>query len=157
VLSLARDKRSILWLCQRQIWWMWINHVIAQWCCFVVRWIIRVSGRQYGTSCQNDCLFVLSLLVCCRTLSWFLQSWTCLISLFLMLLVHSFRHWQIVPANITLHVCLFVRSQASTPKGFKCTGGIMAEEAVALFRCFYEQGNPNGLYFCMHVLLCNDL
>ncbi|ONM08189.1 Cytidine/deoxycytidylate deaminase family protein [Zea mays] len=41
-------------------------------------------------------------------------------------------------------------SQASTPKGFKCTGGIMAEEAVALFRCFYEQGNPNGLYFCMH-------
>nr|ACR38381.1 unknown [Zea mays] len=35
-------------------------------------------------------------------------------------------------------------SQASTPKGFKCTGGIMAEEAVALFRCFYEQGNPNA-------------
>lgn len=35
-------------------------------------------------------------------------------------------------------------SQASKPKGFKCTGGIMAEEAVALFRCFYEQGNPNA-------------
>uniref|UniRef100_A0A0E0KD30 CMP/dCMP-type deaminase domain-containing protein n=1 Tax=Oryza punctata TaxID=4537 RepID=A0A0E0KD30_ORYPU len=29
------------------------------------------------------------------------------------------------------------------PKGYKCTGGIMAEEAVALFRSFYEQGNPN--------------
>jgi hypothetical protein len=24
----------------------------------------------------------------------------------LVLLIHSFRHWQIVPANITLHVCL---------------------------------------------------
>jgi hypothetical protein len=23
----------------------------------------------------------------------------------------------------------------------------MAEEAVALFRNFYEQGNPNGLFF----------
>ncbi|RLN18278.1 tRNA-specific adenosine deaminase 2 [Panicum miliaceum] len=34
-------------------------------------------------------------------------------------------------------------SQPPRPKGFKCTGGIMAEEAVALFRCFYEQGNPN--------------
>ncbi|KAK3147386.1 hypothetical protein QOZ80_3BG0281740 [Eleusine coracana subsp. coracana] len=30
------------------------------------------------------------------------------------------------------------------PKGFKCTGGIMAEEAVDLFKCFYEQGNPNA-------------
>ncbi|XP_031271247.1 tRNA-specific adenosine deaminase TAD2 isoform X2 [Pistacia vera] len=29
-------------------------------------------------------------------------------------------------------------------KGFKCTGGIMASEAVSLFRNFYEQGNPNG-------------
>ncbi|PNT77509.1 hypothetical protein BRADI_1g63890v3 [Brachypodium distachyon] len=29
-------------------------------------------------------------------------------------------------------------------RGFKCTGGIMAEEAVALFRNFYEQGNPNA-------------
>jgi hypothetical protein len=26
----------------------------------------------------------------------------------------------------------------------------MAEEAVALFKCFYEQGNPNGLCFCVH-------
>ncbi|WVZ56759.1 hypothetical protein U9M48_007247 [Paspalum notatum var. saurae] len=41
------------------------------------------------------------------------------------------------------------RCQASKPKGFKCTGGIMAEEAVALFRCFYEQGNPNGQPRCM--------
>ncbi|KAG8096176.1 hypothetical protein GUJ93_ZPchr0013g34707 [Zizania palustris] len=30
------------------------------------------------------------------------------------------------------------------PKGYKCTGGIMAEEAVALFKSFYEQGNPNA-------------
>ncbi|KAL5834974.1 hypothetical protein ACOSQ4_014471 [Xanthoceras sorbifolium] len=29
-------------------------------------------------------------------------------------------------------------------KGFKCTGGIMASEAVSLFRSFYEQGNPNA-------------
>uniref|UniRef100_A0A0D9VTG3 CMP/dCMP-type deaminase domain-containing protein n=1 Tax=Leersia perrieri TaxID=77586 RepID=A0A0D9VTG3_9ORYZ len=32
------------------------------------------------------------------------------------------------------------------PKGYKCTGGIMAEEAVALFRSFYKQGNPNVTY-----------
>ncbi|XP_050377680.1 tRNA-specific adenosine deaminase TAD2 [Argentina anserina] len=29
-------------------------------------------------------------------------------------------------------------------KGFRCTGGIMASEAVLLFRNFYEQGNPNA-------------
>ncbi|URE11396.1 TRNA-specific adenosine deaminase [Musa troglodytarum] len=29
-------------------------------------------------------------------------------------------------------------------KSFKCTGGLMSEEAVALFRNFYEQGNPNA-------------
>ncbi|XP_024980601.1 tRNA-specific adenosine deaminase TAD2 isoform X2 [Cynara cardunculus var. scolymus] len=28
-------------------------------------------------------------------------------------------------------------------KSYKCTGGIMAEEAVSLFRNFYELGNPN--------------
>ncbi|KAL8150966.1 hypothetical protein V2J09_020774 [Rumex salicifolius] len=32
----------------------------------------------------------------------------------------------------------------SSGNGFKCTGGIMADEAVSLFRCFYEQGNPNA-------------
>ncbi|CAA7048128.1 unnamed protein product [Microthlaspi erraticum] len=29
-------------------------------------------------------------------------------------------------------------------KGYKCRGGIMADEAVSLFKCFYEQGNPNA-------------
>nr|XP_023914178.1 tRNA-specific adenosine deaminase 2 isoform X1 [Quercus suber] len=29
-------------------------------------------------------------------------------------------------------------------EGFKCTGGIMASEAVSLLRTFYEQGNPNA-------------
>ncbi|XP_022135334.1 tRNA-specific adenosine deaminase 2 [Momordica charantia] len=29
-------------------------------------------------------------------------------------------------------------------RGFKCTAGTMASEAVALFRSFYEQGNPNA-------------
>ncbi|XP_020174476.1 tRNA-specific adenosine deaminase TAD2 isoform X1 [Aegilops tauschii subsp. strangulata] len=35
-------------------------------------------------------------------------------------------------------------SQDTRSRGFKCTGGIMAEEAVAVFRNFYEQGNPNA-------------
>lgn len=30
-------------------------------------------------------------------------------------------------------------------RGFKCTGGIMASEAISLLRSFYEQGNPNGI------------
>ncbi|GKV00317.1 hypothetical protein SLEP1_g13028 [Rubroshorea leprosula] len=29
-------------------------------------------------------------------------------------------------------------------KGFKCTGGLMASEAISLLRSFYEQGNPNA-------------
>ncbi|KAK1319988.1 hypothetical protein QJS10_CPB04g00571 [Acorus calamus] len=29
-------------------------------------------------------------------------------------------------------------------KNFKCTGGIMASEAISLLRSFYEQGNPNA-------------
>ncbi|KAG2305133.1 hypothetical protein Bca52824_033784 [Brassica carinata] len=29
-------------------------------------------------------------------------------------------------------------------KGYKCRGGIRADEAVSLFKCFYEQGNPNA-------------
>uniref|UniRef100_A0ACD5WCV4 Uncharacterized protein n=1 Tax=Avena sativa TaxID=4498 RepID=A0ACD5WCV4_AVESA len=32
-------------------------------------------------------------------------------------------------------------SQDTIPRGFECTKGIMAKEAVALFRNFYEQGN----------------
>ncbi|KAK1294964.1 hypothetical protein QJS10_CPA16g01263 [Acorus calamus] len=31
-------------------------------------------------------------------------------------------------------------------KNFKCTGGIVASEAISLLRSFYEQGNPNGIY-----------
>ena len=31
-------------------------------------------------------------------------------------------------------------------KSYKCTGGIMAAEAVSLFRNFYELGNPNGMF-----------
>ncbi|OVA12202.1 CMP/dCMP deaminase [Macleaya cordata] len=33
---------------------------------------------------------------------------------------------------------------ASQMKGFTCRGGIMASEAISLFRSFYEQGNPNA-------------
>ncbi|KAK8986646.1 hypothetical protein V6N11_010199 [Hibiscus sabdariffa] len=42
-------------------------------------------------------------------------------------------------------------------KGFKCTGGLMASEAVSLFRCFYEQGNPNGFLLSemLAIKLCN--
>ncbi|KAB2625845.1 tRNA-specific adenosine deaminase 2 [Pyrus ussuriensis x Pyrus communis] len=49
-------------------------------------------------------------------------------------------------ANDKFGGCGSVLSLHSTPKGegFKCTGGIMATEAVSLFRSFYEQGNPNA-------------
>ncbi|KAL1532969.1 tRNA(adenine34) deaminase, variant 2 [Salvia divinorum] len=36
------------------------------------------------------------------------------------------------------------RDGTSKRKGFKCTGGIMATEAINLLKSFYEQGNPNG-------------
>ncbi|XP_078435992.1 cytidine/deoxycytidylate deaminase family protein [Wolffia australiana] len=32
----------------------------------------------------------------------------------------------------------------SKGKYFKCRGGLMASESIDLFRCFYEQGNPNA-------------
>ncbi|XP_020685603.1 tRNA-specific adenosine deaminase TAD2-like isoform X2 [Dendrobium catenatum] len=35
-------------------------------------------------------------------------------------------------------------SSSSKARAFKCTGGILSAEAVALLRSFYEQGNPNG-------------
>ncbi|XP_065621533.1 LOW QUALITY PROTEIN: tRNA-specific adenosine deaminase TAD2 [Quercus suber] len=38
-----------------------------------------------------------------------------------------------------------IASWCSQGEGFKCTGGIMASEAVSLLRTFYEQGNPNGM------------
>ncbi|XP_010479229.1 PREDICTED: tRNA-specific adenosine deaminase 2 isoform X2 [Camelina sativa] len=37
-----------------------------------------------------------------------------------------------------------ILEEAQAGKGYKCRGGIMAEEAVSLFKCFYEQGNPNA-------------
>ncbi|XP_074350444.1 tRNA-specific adenosine deaminase TAD2-like [Apium graveolens] len=36
------------------------------------------------------------------------------------------------------------RDRVSNRKGFKCTGGIMASEAISLLRSFYERGNPNA-------------
>lgn len=39
---------------------------------------------------------------------------------------------------------LHLSNTVSLNKGFKCTGGIMASEAVLLLRSFYEQGNPNA-------------
>ncbi|KAK6126606.1 hypothetical protein DH2020_039652 [Rehmannia glutinosa] len=35
-------------------------------------------------------------------------------------------------------------SGGTSRKEFKCTGGIMATEAINLLRSFYEQGNPNA-------------
>ncbi|GER30029.1 tRNA-specific adenosine deaminase [Striga asiatica] len=35
-------------------------------------------------------------------------------------------------------------SNGAFRKEFKCTGGIMATEAINLLRSFYEQGNPNA-------------
>ncbi|OMO94394.1 CMP/dCMP deaminase, zinc-binding protein [Corchorus capsularis] len=37
-----------------------------------------------------------------------------------------------------------ISGEVSQRKGFKCTGGLMASEAVSLLRSFYEQGNPNA-------------
>ncbi|KAG2397771.1 tRNA(adenine(34)) deaminase [Vigna angularis] len=37
-----------------------------------------------------------------------------------------------------------VNNEVPSGKNFKSTGGIMASEAVLLFRTFYEQGNPNA-------------
>ncbi|XP_058079006.1 tRNA-specific adenosine deaminase TAD2 isoform X10 [Magnolia sinica] len=48
---------------------------------------------------------------------------------------------------LSLHGCSpeqFFSGKASQAKGFRCTGGIMASEAVSLFRSFYDQGNPNA-------------
>lgn len=48
---------------------------------------------------------------------------------------------------------MFYREEAQRGKGYKCRGGIMAEEAVSLFKCFYEQGNPNGNHFHIYLQL----
>ncbi|XP_075488903.1 tRNA-specific adenosine deaminase TAD2 isoform X2 [Primulina tabacum] len=37
----------------------------------------------------------------------------------------------------------YTSDEGSKRKEFKCTGGIMALEAINLLRSFYEQGNPN--------------
>ncbi|CAN8288554.1 unnamed protein product [Cochlearia groenlandica] len=42
---------------------------------------------------------------------------------------------------------LDINEESQRGKEYKCKGGIMAEEAVSLFKCFYEQGNPNGVLF----------
>ncbi|CAH2046490.1 unnamed protein product, partial [Thlaspi arvense] len=34
--------------------------------------------------------------------------------------------------------------EAQRGKGYICRGGMMAEEAVSLFKCFYEPANPNA-------------
>ncbi|CAI8613679.1 unnamed protein product [Vicia faba] len=39
---------------------------------------------------------------------------------------------------------LHLSDAVSPNKGFKCAGGILATEAVLLFRTFYEQGNPKA-------------
>ncbi|CBI40096.3 tRNA-specific adenosine deaminase TAD2 isoform X1 [Vitis vinifera] len=47
---------------------------------------------------------------------------------------------------LSLHSSSSKLLTSGTPlvKGFKCTGGIMATEAVSLLQRFYEQGNPNA-------------
>ncbi|XP_057806443.1 tRNA-specific adenosine deaminase TAD2 isoform X3 [Salvia miltiorrhiza] len=48
---------------------------------------------------------------------------------------------------LSLHTCSSGKLPSggtSKRKGFKCTGGIMATEAVNLLKSFYEQGNPNA-------------
>lgn len=45
---------------------------------------------------------------------------------------------------LSLHSISSEQFSNSGAKSFKCTGGIMASEAVALFQTFYERGNPNA-------------
>ncbi|XP_019442619.1 PREDICTED: tRNA-specific adenosine deaminase 2 isoform X1 [Lupinus angustifolius] len=47
---------------------------------------------------------------------------------------------------LSLHLSntMSLNNGVSPGKGFKCTGGIMAPEAILLLRTFYEQGNPNA-------------
>lgn len=46
-------------------------------------------------------------------------------------------------------------SSCSAALGYKCTGGVLAAESVALLRRFYEQGNPNGMvFFIFDVQFC---
>ena len=45
---------------------------------------------------------------------------------------------------LSLHSVISEHSNLADVKGFKCTGGIMASEAVSLFQTFYERGNPNA-------------
>nr|KAJ0205365.1 hypothetical protein LSAT_V11C500269730 [Lactuca sativa] len=53
--------------------------------------------------------------------------------------------------------CNLPRGEDVGRKSYKCTGGIMGEEAVSLFRNFYELGNSNGMYICikLHIYLLN--
>ncbi|KAD3068516.1 hypothetical protein E3N88_36396 [Mikania micrantha] len=48
---------------------------------------------------------------------------------------------------LSLHTMRLIFCEEGGGKSYKCTGGIMAEEAVSLFRNFYELGNPNGNQF----------
>lgn len=45
---------------------------------------------------------------------------------------------------LSLHSTSSDNSNIAETKGYKCTGGIMASEAVSLFQTFYERGNPNA-------------
>ncbi|CAO2812861.1 unnamed protein product [Amaranthus hypochondriacus] len=45
---------------------------------------------------------------------------------------------------LSLHSTVSEHSNLADVKGFICTGGIMASEAVSLFQTFYERGNPNA-------------
>lgn len=49
----------------------------------------------------------------------------------------------------------FDSEEAQRGKAYKCRGGIMAEEAVSLFKCFYEQGNPNGNHSHFYLQFCS--
>eukprot|EP00249_Psilotum_nudum_P013383 c24301_g3_i3 orf=652-1227(-) len=40
-------------------------------------------------------------------------------------------------------------SERHVQTGFKCFGGLLANEAVALLRAFYERGNPNDVVWFM--------
>ena len=62
---------------------------------------------------------------------------------------------KMIVASVSLSLLLY-SGGVPQGKGFKCTGGIMASEAVFLFRNFYEQGNPNGICFKNNLCLFLD-
>nr|GEW55659.1 putative reverse transcriptase domain-containing protein [Tanacetum cinerariifolium] len=58
------------------------------------------------------------------------------------------RGAHVLITNCNFHFVYHDSGEDVRRKSYKCTSEIMAEEAVSLFRNFYELGNPNGYNTC---------